>query len=196
MTTGVKLLPGYETFILAPVIEVNGEPNVITSTGLVPCSALTAAAINEYQSITSTTPTQAGAGGNISCAILNDMKLGLAASDTDKSKTLCSKGDTQTPTLYKFDAEINLVRDASPTATGLYNLAHSLTRAPDAAYAIIHRVKGGKDSSETFATGDEVDVYYVWTDNPVPGYGDAKYQDDGVKFISRGWVNIGYTLAA
>lgn len=196
MTTGVKLLPGYETVILAPVVEVNGEPNIITSTGLVPCSAATVAALNEYQSIVTATPTQAGAGGNISCAILNDMKLGLAGSDTDKSKTLCSKGDTQTPTLYKFDAEFNVLRDASTSANGLFNLAHNLLRAPDAAYAIIHRVKGGKDSTETFAVGDEVDIYYVWTDNPVPGYGDAKYQDEGVKFVPRGWVNIGYVLAA
>jgi len=191
-----KLLPGWETVILAPAYEVNGIPNIITSTGLVPVTSMTSAALNEYQSITSSTATQGGAGGNISSAILNDMKLGLAASDTDKSKTLTSKGDTQTPTLTKFDSEFNILRDASTSATGVYNLAHDLTRAPDAAYVIVHRVAGGKDSTEAFASGDEVDMYYVWTDNPVPGYGDAKYQDVGVKFVSHGYALVGYVLSA
>lgn len=191
-----KLIPGYETILLVPAIDVNGEPNAITSTGLVPASALTAAALNQYQSIVTGTPTQGAAGGNISCAVLDDLNIGLDGSDTDDSKTICSKGNTETPTFYNHTAELSVLRDEDLVAAGLFNLARDLTRAPDVSYLLVHRVRGGKDSSETFAIGDEIDIYLVETDNPVPVYGDGEFQALSLGMIPKGWVNVGYEIAA
>ena len=191
-----KLISGYETVLAVPATMVNGEPHAITATGFVPASAITSAALNLYQGITTGAHAQGGAGGNISCAILDDLNLGLTDSDTDDSKTICSKGTTETPTFYNFAAEVHLLRDEDLVAVGLYNLARDLTRAPDVEYLLVHRVRGGKDSSETFAIGDEVDVYYVHTDNPVPVFGDGEYQALSLGFIPKGWVNVGYTLTA
>lgn len=191
-----KLIPGYETLVLAAAVEVGGEPHIITPTGLVPASAPTAAALNVYQAITTGNPATYAPGGNISCAVIDDLSLGLSSSDTDDTKTICSKGNTETPTFYNFDAEINILRDEDLVAPGLFNLARDLTRAPDVPYLIAHRVKGGKDSSEPFAAGDEVDLYYVWTDNPVPAFGDGENQSTALNLIPKGWVRVGYTLAA
>lgn len=191
-----KLIPGFETILLVPAAEVNGIPWIVTPTGLVNYETPTAAALNVYQSIITTAPTAAGAGGNISCAVLDDLTLGLASSDTSSVKTVCSKGNSEDPTFYNFDAELNILRDEDLVAAGLYNLARDLTRAADVAYFIVHRVKGGKDSSETFAVGDEVDLYYVWTDHPVPGFGDGDEQTLGLNFIQKSIVNVGYTLTA
>lgn len=191
-----KLVPGWETILLLPATEINGEPHIITPTGFVPASAPTAAALNVYQAINTGAPAQGAAGGNISCAVLDDLNLGLSGSDTDDSKTICSKGTTETPTFYNFDAELNILRDEDLTAQGLFNLARDLTRAPDVPYIIAHRVRGGKDSTETFANGDEVDFYYVHTDNPVPVFGDGENQALSLGFIPKGWVNVGHTLGS
>lgn len=192
----IKTLPGYETVLLLPCIDVNGVPHIITSTGLVSAATVTAAALNQYISITNGSGTQAAAGGNISCAVLDDMTLGLDGSDTDDTKTICSKGQTETPTLYNFTADLNVLRDEDLTAVGLFNLARDLTRAADVPYIIAHRVKGGFDSSENAAIGQEWDFYRVDTDNPVPTQGDGEFQTLSLGFIPRGWVNVGYELAA
>ena len=191
-----KLIPGYETILAVPAAEVNGVPWMVTPTGLVDYSAPTAAALNVYQAIVTGTPTAGGAGGNISCAVLDDLNLGLTSSDTSNVKTVCSKGNSEDPTFYNFDAELNILRDEDQVAAGLFNLARDLFRAADAPYFIVHRVKGGKDSSETFAIGDEVDIYYVWTDHPVPGFGDGDELTVNVTLIPKGIVNVGYTLVA
>ena len=191
-----KLLSGFETILLLPAIDVNGSPSVITATGVVPVTSITAAVLNQYISITTGASAQGNAGGNISCAVVDDLSLGLTGSDTDDTKTVCSKGQTETPTFYNFDAELNILRDEDLVAAGLYNLARDLTRAPDVPYVIAHRVKGGKDSTENAEIGDEWDYYYVWTDNPVPGYGDGENLTIALNFIPKGWVSTGQNLAA
>lgn len=191
-----RLLPGNETVLLTPATEINGTPWIVTPTGLVAWDTPTAAALNVYQAITTTAPAQAGAGGNISCAIVDDLTLGVTGSDTSDTKTICSKGNSGELTFYNYDAEFNILTDTDPTAVGLYNLARDLTRAPDVAYFIVHRVKGGKDSSETFAVGDEIDIYYVWTDYPVPSFGDGDELKTTVTFIPKGIVKTSYVLTA
>lgn len=191
-----KIKPGFETILLVPAVEIAGVPWLVTPTGLVDYSAPTAAALNVYQAITAPSQTNAGAGGNISCAILDDLDLGLTSSDIDNTKNVCSKGQAGTPTFYNFNAKLNAKRDANITADSLWNLFRDLTRAADVPYFIVHRVRGGKDSTETFAVGDEVDLYYVNTDNPVTDFGDKKAIVHSQAFIPKGLINVKYTLAA
>lgn len=191
-----KTLPGYETILLLPTTEVNGVPWIVTPTGLVDFAAVTSAALNVYQGITKPSQANAAQGGNISCVVLDDLDLGLTGSDTDDTKTVCSKGNTATLTLYKFNAKLNAHRDDNPTADSQENLFRDLTRAPDVKYFIAHRVYAGKDSTETFAVGDEVDLYYVSTDLQVHTFPDGKPIQAQSSFIPKAIVNTGYKLVA
>lgn len=191
-----KALPGYETILLLPSVEIDGVPWIITPTGLVDFSAPTAAALNVYQGITKPSQTNAAQGGNISCVVLDDLDLGLTSSETDDTKTVCSKGNTATLTLYKFNAKLNAQRDENPTADSQENLFRDLTRAPDVNYFIAHRVYAGKDSTETFAIGDNVDLYYVSTDLQVHTFPDGKPIQAQSSFIPKAVVNVNYTLTA
>ena len=191
-----KLLNGYETLLVVPAVEINGVPWMVTPTGLVDYEAPTAAALNVFQAINQPSDAYASQGGNISCAVLDDMNLGLASSDPSDTNTLCSKGNTEALTFFNFNAEVSVLRDEDIDGDGVFNLARDLFRAPDVAYFLVHRVRGGKDSTETFAAGDEVDIYYVWTDNPVPVFGDGEEQAISMSFIQKSIVNVGYELTA
>jgi hypothetical protein len=173
-----KVLPGNETVLLTPAVEVNGVPHLIGDT-LVPYNAPTIAVLNTC---------------NISCAVRDDMNLGLTDSDTDSDRTICSTGQTEEPTFYNFDAELTGFVDEDLTGDGVYNLFRDLTRAPDIPYIIVHRI--GKAPDAAFAIGDEVDLYYAWTDNPVMGYGDGNNQTITQNFVPKNLVNVGYELAA
>jgi hypothetical protein len=188
-----KVLPGNETVLLTPAVEVNGVPHLIGDT-LVPYNAPTIAVLNTWQAITKPSDTGAGGGGNISCAVRDDMNLGLTDSDTDSDRTICSTGQTEEPTFYNFDAELTGFVDEDLTGDGVYNLFRDLTRAPDIPYIIVHRI--GKAPDAAFAIGDEVDLYYAWTDNPVMGYGDGNNQTITQNFVPKNLVNVGYELAA
>lgn len=192
----VKTRPGYELLMLIPAIEINGIPWIVTPTGLVNYETPTTAALNVYQSIVLPSQTYASQGGNISCAVLDDMNLGVTDSETDDQKNLCSKGNSAALTLYNYTAELNFKRDKDLTADSLWNLARDLTRAADIPYFIAHRVRGEKDSSEPLAVGDEIDLYYVHTDFPVPGYSDDDPIQSQSAFIPKGIVNVGYKLTA
>lgn len=189
-----KLLPGNETVLLTPAIEVLGIPNFVTATGLVPFNLPTSALLNIWQGVFNNGSTGSGAGGNISCAVKDDMKLDLADSKTDGDRTLCSVGDSQILTSYAFDAEINIFRDEDQAANGVFNMTEDLVLAPDVPYLIVHRI--GKPSTTPFAAGQEVDVYYVWTDVSIPGYSDGGNQTVNQKFIPKNVVRIAYVLPA
>lgn len=191
-----KQVPGYETHVLVPAVKVDGVAKLIGPDGLEDYDDPSSALLNYYQAITAPNHANGCSGGNISCAILNDLNLGLTDSDTDDARTVCSKGQSSALTFYNFDDELNLLRDESLTANGQFNLARDLVRAPGLLYFHIHRVIGGKDSTEAFATGDEIDMYLVETDNSVPGYGDGSNQTAGITFIPKNEVNIGHVLTA
>jgi len=191
-----KNLPGRRTILLVPAVEINGVPWIVTPTGLVDYAAPTSAALNVYQAISLPSQANAGAGGNISCAVLDDLSLGLTASGVDNTKNVCSKGQAGTPLEYNFEAKLNAKRDSDIAADSLWNLFRDLTRAADAPYFIVDRVRGEKDSTETFAVGDEVDLYYVNTDNPLTDFGDKKPIVQKAEFIPKGLINVKYTLAA
>lgn len=189
-----KTLPGYETILLIPAIEINGVPWMITPTGLVDYEDPTAAALNVYIPIVKPSQPNASQGGNISCAVLDDLNLGLTGSDTDDSKTVCSKGNTAALTFYNFDAELNAKRDEDIDGDGLYNLFRDLTRAPDLQYFIGHRVRGQFNSTDPAAAGQEWDFYYVNTDIQVAGYGDSEHIQAQSSFIPKNVVNVRHVL--
>jgi hypothetical protein len=187
-----KLLPGHETVILVPATEVNGVPQLLGAT-MVPYTAPTSAILNKYIPITSNGVAGSGSGGNVSCALSDDLNLGLSDSDTSDERTICSTGQSQALTFYNFDAEFRIFRDIDTTDnTSEFNLAVDLTRAADIPYIIAHRI--GYPQTALAAPGQEWDFYYAWTNNPVPDYADGENQAIAQTFISKSIVNVGYTL--
>lgn len=192
----MKTLPGFETILLVPCVEINGVPWIATPTGLVDYENPTAAAMNLYRAITKPSDPLASQGGNISCAVLDDLNLGLTGSDRGSSKTICSKGNTESLTFYNFNVELNAKRDKGIADDSLWNLYRDLTRAPDVPYILVHRVRGQKDSTEAFEIGDEIDLYYVHTDVQVPGFGDSSPIQVGQTMVPKNVVNLGHKITA
>lgn len=189
-----KTLPGYETILLVPAVDVGGVPQMVGPNGLVDYENPTIEALNYWQGITKPSDAGGAHGGNISCAVLDDLTLALDDSGTDDTKTICSKGNSSALTSYNFSAALNARRDADVDGDGLFNLFYNLVRAADAPYFIVHRVRGQKDSSEEFAAGDEVDLYYVLTDVPVASFADSDPIQVQQTFIPKNVVNIKHTL--
>lgn len=184
-----------ETVLLIPVIEIDAVPHLLGSTTIAPYTAPTSAILNKYIDILDNNDTGWGAGGNVTCALRDDMTLGMTDSDTDDDRSLCSTSATGAFTFFNFEAEFNIFRDASVTeATSVYNMAKDLIQAPDIPYIIAHRI--GYSHTTDAAPGQEWDFYYVWTDNPVPVYSDGGNQLITQTFVSKNIINIGYELAA
>ncbi len=188
-----KLLPGNETVLLVPAVEVNGLPHLIGDT-LVPIDAPTSAVLNIWQAVQKPSDAGSGAGGNVSCALKDDLNLALTDSDTDSDRTICSVGQSEEFTFYNFDAELTGFVDEDIVGDGVYNLFRDLTRAPDVPYIIVHRI--GFSAATAFAAGHEIDAYYAWTDNPVPNYSDGANQTITQTFVPKNLVNISYELVA
>lgn len=191
-----RLINETETVLLVPAYEVLGVPNAIIPDGLTPFDALTTTVLNYYASVNSPGSTNAGAGGNVSCAIItNGFDLGLGDSKTDNDLTLCDPGNAVDLTDLTFTAKMTGFRDANRAdTTSQFNLWDYLTFAPDVPYLIVHRI--GYASDVAFAVGHEIDVYYVNTDNPVPENADGAKEKITETFISKSSTTIGYVLAA
>jgi hypothetical protein len=188
-----RLLRANRTIMLVPVIDGATEPLLVGTAGTTcPISAPTSAVLDTWRSVITTSATGAGSGGNISCALLDDVTLGLAASDTDTELTVCSIGNEETPTFYNVDAELVALRDKNQADTGVFNLATQLLNAPDVRYAAVDRL--GYASTAAFASGQIVSIYEVFTDNPV----DVKEDRGNLKIqqnpLPTGVVNTLYTL--
>lgn len=190
-----KLLNTFETVLAVPAFEVLGDPHAILPTGLIKYDALTAAALNHYAVITASSHPNAGGGGNITCALLsNDFTLGLTDSDEDDETTLCEAGNVVDLTTPNFDADLTGFRDEDPVAAGVFNLWRDLTFGPDAPYLIVHRI--GHKSTDLFAIGQEIDIYYAFTDNPVPVHGDGAKQKIKQTFIPKNVAKVSYVITA
>lgn len=188
-----RLLRANRTVLLIPVVDGATEPLLVGATGTTcPFSAPTAAVLTSWIGVVTTSATGAGNGGNISCALLDDLQLGLADSDTDDELTICSIGNESVPTFYNVDATLTILRDASMADTGVFNLATQLLVAPDIRYAILDRL--GSSSTTAITAGDIVSLYEVRTDNPV----DVKEDRGNLKLtqtpISTGLVNVNRTV--
>lgn len=204
MASGERLLRAHRTVLLAPIVEIGGVVNILGGTPTVPIlqafpgqgDTIDVDILNTWQGVVSDTSANAGVGGNISCAILDDLELGLADSDTDDELTICSIGNEQTLTTYNVNANFTFMRDESTTDTGVYNLAWNLVKAPDIRYAVIDRIQGGKTSTDAFAAGDIVSVYEVRTDNPVDITDDGASIKVQQNFIPSGLVAVNIDVAA
>ena len=188
-----KVLNENETIVAVPVLDINGTPYLVSSTGVIPfTTGPTVAMLNYWQAIrnTSGAVTQ---GGNISRAIRDDLSLGLTDSDTDDDRDINTAGSSLDLTTRNYEAELTGFRDIVITDAGVYNLFRDLFRAPDALYALFHRT--GYAENAVFATGQEVWGYLVATDNPVPGYKDGGNQTVGQNFISKNQVLPAFVLA-
>lgn len=174
-----------DTVVALPAHDVLGVPHAILPTGLIPWGTLTSAHINHYAAVTTLAHANAGAGGNISCAISADgFSLGLTDSNEEDDKTLCDPGNAVELGELNFDAEFGVFRDAAPAATdSVFNLGKSLTFAPDVPYILIHRV--GFDSATAFGAGQEIYTFYVHTDHPQNVHADGAKQKINQAFIKK-----------
>lgn len=191
-----KLINETDTVVALPAIEQNGEVFAITPSALVPLTDLTSAAINHYAVVTSPDHANAGAGGNISCAIVTDgFALRQTDSEEDDERTLCDPGNSVDLTDYNFDAEMQGFRDKNPDdTTSQFNLWRNLTFAPDVPYILVHRV--GYKSDVAFASGQVIDAYYVLTDLPVNVHADGAKQKISQTFVSKSEAVFNHTLSA
>jgi hypothetical protein len=174
-----------DTVVALPAYEVLGEPHAILPSGLVPWDELTAADINHYAVVTTPAHANAGAGGNITCALVSDaFTLQLTDSEEDDERTLCDPGNSVDLTDLNFDSEMAGFRDANPAATdSVFNLFKNLTFAPDVPYILVHRV--GYESTVLFAADQEYYTYYVHTDLPVAVHDDGAKQKISSSFIKK-----------
>ncbi len=193
-----KMLVGdKDTVLLIPAFEIGGVPQMAypTTASAVPITAPTAALLNYYIDALSPDDTGAHWGGNVTCAVIDDWNLALTDSATDDTRTLCSVGQSQDLTFYNYDAVMNFLRDVDgKDATSEFNLPINLTRAPDVAYVIAHRV--GYSRTANAAVGQEWHLYYVWTDHSIPAAADGSNQAVGQTFIPKGIINFKYELAS
>ncbi|MDL5351099.1 hypothetical protein [Microbacterium sp. zg-YB36] len=174
-----------EAVVVLPAYEVLGEPYAVLPSGLVPWDELTSADINHYAVVTTPAHSNAGAGGNVTCAIVSDgFTLQMTGSEEDDERTLCDPGNSVDLTDFNFDADMTGFRDANPAATdSVFNLWKNLTFAPDVPYIIIHRV--GFDSTTAFAEDQEIYTYYAHTDLPVNVHDDGSKQKIQSVFIQK-----------
>lgn len=195
-----RLLRANRTVLLVPRIEVGGEPYLLGGTKeapvVCPLNAPTAAVLNTWLAVKNNGHPLAGIGGNISPAILDDMDLGLADSDTESELTIVSRGDEEAITLFNTDAKLTLLRDEDTEALGSFNMARDLIIAPDIDYVIVDRAVGEHKWDDLFAVGQVIDLYDASTDVAPDDIADKASIKIGQTFIGTGEVAIGITIAA
>ena len=190
-----RLLRANETLLLIPAyVDDAGDVQLIYGGGMAPLSAPTKAALDYWIPVNSSGHANANGGGNISCAVKDDMTLGLTDSNADTDRTLCDEGQTEQLTTKQFDASVTAFRDKDLAANGAYNLANKLTFAPDVPYVIAHRI--GVKQTALATVGEMWDFYFVSTDVQIPNYANNANITVTQTFIPKQIVNFAYELAA
>jgi hypothetical protein len=190
------VLRANRTIMAVPVYQMSDGTLVIVSpTGTTcPLSAPTAAILDAWRQVLTTTATGGAHGGNVSCAILDDASLGLDPSETDSELTICSIGNESTPTFAKINAQLTGLRDKNAADTGIFNLWTQLMCGVDIQYGFVDRI--GSKSTDAFVVGDTVSIFVATTDEPVDQKGDRanlKLQQNPLP--TGDFLNL-YTLAA
>lgn len=190
-----RLLRANRTILQVPVYEkADGSLVIISPTGTTtPFATPSAAVLDAWRQVLETDDTGAAHGGNVSCAILDDVTLGLADSDTDTELTICSIGNEEDPTFANVDAQITGLRDKNKADTGVFNLFTQLNNAVDARYGWVDRI--GYSSSTAFANGQIISLYDALNDVPLDikeDRGNLKLQQNPVP---TGNLLSNYTLA-
>lgn len=188
-----RLLRANRQVLLVPIVDGPTAPLLVGPDGTTtPFATPAAATLAAWTAVVTTTATGASNGGNISCALLDTLNLGLAASATDTELTVCSIGNEAVPTFYNVNCVLEIFRDKNKTDTGVFNLATMLLCSADTRYAVIDRV--GKPSTSTLVATDVVSIYEIKTDNPV----DTKADQANLKLQqtpdATGLVNVNVAL--
>lgn len=188
-----KLLRANRTVLLVPVVDGATEPLLVSPTGTTcPISVPTSTVLDAWRAIVTTSVAGAQQGGNISCALLDDLDLGLAESEQDTELVICSIGNESVPTFFNVDMQLTALRDKNLADTGVFNLALQLLNNADVRYAVVDRV--GYASTAAVASGQIVSIYEAYTDEPV----DVKEDRGNLKIQQNpaptGIINQLYTL--
>lgn len=162
-----RLLRANRTIMQVPAYEMaDGSLVIISPTGTTcPFFAPTSAVLDAWRQVATTSATGAGHGGNVSCAILDDVTLGLGDSETDTELTICSIGNEADPTFANIEAQITGLRDKNKADTGVFNLFTQLNVGVDTRYGWVDRI--GYASDAAFASGQDVSVYDALNDVPL-----------------------------
>lgn len=162
-----RLLRANRTIMQVPVYQMADESLVIISpTGTTcPFFVPTSAVLDAWRQVVTTSATGAAHGGNVSCAILDDVSLGLGDSETDTELTICSIGNEADPTFANIEAQITGLRDKNKADTGVFNLFTQLNNAVDVNYGWVDRI--GYGSSAAFASGQVISIYEALNDVPL-----------------------------
>ncbi len=190
-----RLLRANRTVLLVPMTDIQGVPSLISPTGaVVPFTAPTAAVLEAWRQITTTAPAASAHGGNPSGAILDDMDLGLAASDTDTQLTIVSQGNESSPTFKNVDGTFTALRDKNKVDPGVYNLATQLFVGPDVRFGVVDRI--GVPASAAVAVGQTVSIFEMSTDFPTDEKADRGNLAIKQVPAPSGNVLSNYTIAA
>lgn len=190
-----RLLRANRAVVLMPLIDLDGVNTIVSPTGTTtPFAAPTAAVLEAWRAITLASDANAPFGGNISGAVLDDMDLGLAASDTDTELVVTSLGNEQSATFRNVDAALTVLRDRNKADVGVYNLATGLLNGPDSRFAVLDRI--GYPAGTAVAVGQVVSVYELFTDVPIDTKGDRGNLKLAQTLIPSGLVTSNYTIAA
>lgn len=190
-----RLLRANRTIMQVPVYEkADGSLVIISPTGTTtPFFTPSAAVLDAWRQVATTSATGAAHGGNVSCAILDDVTLGTDESELDTELTICSIGNEADPTFANISAQLTGLRDKNKADTGVFNLFTQLNNAVDARYGWVDRI--GFRSNAAFANGQLISIYDALNDVPL----DIK-EDRGNLKLQQNPVPTGnflqnYTLA-
>lgn len=129
---------------------------------------------------------------NITCAITQaDFTLGFTERDTNTDKSLCDDSNVATPIYKNYEATLTFFRDADlDNAASVYNIAYELFRTPLQPGYLVTRV--GKLNTEPIVDGDDVQIFYVLSGDPIDVHNDGEPVKMTVNFFPQGRSSNGY----
>ena len=162
-----RLLRANRTIMQVPLYEkADGTLVIVSPTGTTtPFLTPSAAVLDAWRQIITFGPTGSSHGGNVSCAILDDVNLSIDTSETDDELTICSIGNEQSPLFDNITLEITGLRDKNKADTGVFNLFTWLNVGVDIRYAWIDRIS--VSPATAFAAGQVISAYGALSDVPV-----------------------------
>lgn len=161
-----RLLRANRLIMQVPLYELNDELVIVAPNGdTCPFVDPTSAVLDQWRAINTTTQPGASHGGNVSCALLDDVTLGLAESELDTELTICSVGNESDPTFVNVEAQLTGLRDKNKADTGVFNLFTWLNVGVDTRYGWVDRI--GYSSTEPFTAGQDVSIYDALNDVPL-----------------------------
>lgn len=104
---------------------------------------------------------------DLSCSVLmSDFRLTAVASDTVNEPALCEGGNSSAPGRSNYEGTVTPFRylDAEGLPEATNDEAFELMREKGTELWLVKRI--GPKFDEPFATGQEVEVFHVFTDNP------------------------------